>query len=156
MLLNFDEWKADALATMEAVSRYLQLPPFSAPKGKRDRVLRTGNASAASTPFPYDVEEAHNTHIAGSRSVHLNVSGKVKREIIMEDQIEDKMSPKTHCILHEFYRPYLRELNVLLAEYDYPPMNWRTGESRSFKCSSEYVYWRTLRKGGKHAEKHAS
>lgn len=120
MLLNFDEWTADAAATMRSVADFLMLGPH---------VFR--------------VEEAHNTHLA--RSVHVAQHASSNASAVAADSIEEGMSFATHCVLHEFFRPYQQDLTALLREYGYPPMEWDTGRKGGYSCPSAYRHWKHLR-----------
>jgi len=140
MLLNFDEWTDNAMPTMEAVSRFLSLPPFSLSHKSGEA---PPSAAEARAPYPYRVEEAHNTHM--KRSVHVALDGKSNTTVIKANSLEGQLPAGTHCVLHEFFRPYLEELAELLLEYAYPPMEWRTGEAKGFRCDDVYVHWRSLR-----------
>jgi hypothetical protein len=95
------------------------------------------------SPFTFRVHEAHNTHIA--RSVHVGQAGSTNVGTIANHTIESGLSFGTHCILHEFYRPYAVDLDGLLAEYGYPLMRWDTASKGGLICPSRYRYWRHLK-----------
>ena len=77
LVLNFDEWTARPAEAMAVVGRFLQLAPFS-----------------------YDVERAHNTHLA--RSVHVELQGSSNASEVDGGSVVASLSYPTHCILHEF------------------------------------------------------
>jgi len=135
LLLNFDDWTADATDAMETVSRFLQLPPFR-PRHGGPRGARSMNSS-----YGYNIEEAHNTHDA--RSVHVQVEGKSAADAVRKDAVENQLAPSTYCILHEFYRPFMEEFDELLEGYGYSPMRWNTStRGDGLMCPPEDRYWR--------------
>jgi len=131
MLLNFDEWTHDAARVMEAVSEFLQLPPFQA-KGV-----------STTSPFGYNIAAAHNTHL--SRSVHIDRKGQSDVGALAKESLAEQLPPSSHCVLHEFFVPYIAELAALLHEYDFPPMLWPTGRTDRFKCKDKFMFWRGLK-----------
>jgi len=144
MLLNFDEWTNNAMPTMEAVSRFLSLPPFAMRKDADGATKEAeGMLKPVAGPYPYKVDEAHNTHLR--RSVHVALDGKSDKTDLKRNELEGQLPAGTHCVLHEFFRPYLNELDELLLEYAYPPMGWKTGEGKGFRCDDQYTHWRGLR-----------
>lgn len=95
------------------------------------------------SPFIFRVEEAHNTHSA--RSVHVDQKGSTNLGDMGHDSIETGLAFNTHCILHEFYRPFAADLDELLAEFGYAPMRWDTGKKGELTCPSTYRHWRHLK-----------
>ena len=122
MLLNFDEWTRDAQATMQAIAGFLYLAPHT-----------------------FATEKAHNTHLAGGRSVHVGQEGASNVSQLRDEGVEARLPFGTHCVLHEFFAPYADELDGLFAEYGYPPMRWDTGTRDGLACPTSYTHWRTLK-----------
>lgn len=115
-LLNFDEWTAEPAKAMDKVGAFLQLAPFQ-----------------------YQISQAHNTHL--SRSVHVQKQGASDLGDVAFDSVEAGMSFGTHCILHEFYRPYLDELDALMRAHGLPLMQWDTAHKGDRVCPSTYKHW---------------
>jgi len=116
LLLNFDEWTSDAEVTMRRVFAFLQLQPFA-----------------------ITIEHAHNTHLA--RSVHVSIDGASNLSTVAANSLADAISFRTHCILHEFYVPYQRELDELLKQHGYAPMRWDTAHKAGQPCPSGFRHW---------------
>ena len=116
LLLNFDEWTAEPARTMSTVAAFLGLAPYS-----------------------FRISQAHNTHM--SRSVHVQLHGASNLSDVAADSVDAGISFATHCILHEFYRPYQAELDALLATHGHPPMQWDTTRKGTQTCPSAYRHW---------------
>jgi len=116
LLLNFDEWTAEPAIAMERVRAFLDLSPFA-----------------------FVLQQAHNTHL--SRSVHVQQQGASNLSEISEQSIESSISFTTHCILHEFYTPFQRDLDALLSAFDLPPMRWDTAHKGARSCPGVYRHW---------------
>ena len=116
MLLNFDEWTADAEATMRSVFAFLKL-----------------------SAFDIAIERAHNTHMA--RSVHVEKEGASDLSEVTSHSVGAELSYTTHCILHEFYAPFQHDLDALLTEYSYPPLKWDTSKKGDRACPTSYRHW---------------
>jgi hypothetical protein len=109
LLLNFDAWTVDAEASMRRVFSFLSL-----------------------SRFDISIEQAHNTHLA--RSVHVSQHGASNLSEIAANSVSDELSLRTHCILHEFYRPFQADLDVLLTANGYGPMRWDTARKGTRIC----------------------
>ena len=116
LLLNFDEWTAEPSQTMARVSRFLGLAPFD-----------------------FRITQAHNTHL--SRSVHVQLHGASNLSVVAADAVESSLSFNTHCILHEFFRPFQADLEAMLRRNGYPPMQWDTARKGSQTCPSSFRHW---------------
>ena len=116
LLLNFDEWTANAEAMLASVVAFLGLAPVA-----------------------LEVRQAHNTHLA--RSVHVAQSGASDLATASSSSVESGLTVGVHCTLHEFYRPYQAELDALLRELHLPPMSWDTSRKGDHVCPSAYRHW---------------
>mmetsp|Transcript_12136 Transcript_12136/g.20490 ORF Transcript_12136/g.20490 Transcript_12136/m.20490 type:complete len:191 (-) Transcript_12136:117-689(-) len=136
-LLNFDEWVHASMEAMEAISQFLQLPPF------RSLSAELTLPGEAVRPYGYNVADAHNTH--GNRSVHVRLAGHTNIKEL--DSVEEQLGFSTQCVLNEFFRPYMEELSALLQEYGYPPMVWRMDIhiGLNLSCPQEYRFWGKFR-----------
>ena len=92
------------------------------------------------------LQRAHNTHLA--RSVHVEQEGASDLSEVSAHSVAEDITFRTHCILHEFYRPFQMELDALLAEYSYPPMRWDTRSKAGRLCPEEYRHWPASVPGG--------
>ena len=116
LLLNFDEWTDAPAHSMERVRTFLDL-----------------------TPFTFELEKAHNTHL--SRSVHVQLDGASNRSSIAEQSVEAGISFSMHCILHEFFAPFQDDPDTLLIGHSLPRIAWETARKGARSCPNAHKHW---------------
>ena len=154
LLLNFDEWTADAAGVMRVLGDFLALPAFE-----------------------YVLDKAHNAHLA--RSVHVAQEGAAELGRLKEkasrtethtlcqphislfdatfplfpvcvsrffssnrqQDVAGQITTEEHCVLHRFFKPFQLELDALLEEYSYPPMRWLTAHKLHTVCADATGEW---------------